>query len=232
MNIAQFRYGSDNLGYVLYCENRAVAIDPGAADEILAFAKDRGLQILFAANTHSHPDHTAGNRKLLENTGAEYLDFQKLISRGEIRPGPGTLQVIHTPGHTSDSVCFYAPPVLVSGDTLFNGKVGRCFTGDTDTFLESIKKLVRLPDETMIYPGHDYVEEYAGFIRALEPDSPWLDYYLEKYDPSCVASTLADEKKVNPFLRINEEKIASILRSRGLAADTEIDRWRSLISIM
>lgn len=232
MKIKQFRYGADNLGYVLYGKKSALVIDGGAPDDILRFAEKTGFQIKYIANTHSHPDHTSGNRELLEKTWAELLDFHALLKTSKTVIDGESIEIIHTPGHTRDSVCFYSPPLLVSGDTLFNGKVGKCFTGDVDTFFASIKKLLALPDETVVYAGHDYVEEYVEFIRGLEPDNIYLDAYFKKYNPALVCTLLADEKKVNPFLRLNDDKISSILKNMQLAAETETDRWRSLISIM
>ena len=110
--------------------------------------------------------------------------------------------------------------------------MGKCFTGDPDAFLSAIKVLLDLPDETLVYAGHDYVAEYVDFIRDLEPDNPHIDRYRESYDPGHVCATLADEKKVDPFLRFNDEKIARILAEKGLPAQTEGDRWRSLLSLM
>ncbi|MCF8111388.1 MAG: hydroxyacylglutathione hydrolase [Desulfobacteraceae bacterium] len=232
MNLKQFRYGADNLGYVLSGSKSALVIDGGAPDEILRFAEKTGLEIKYIANTHSHPDHTSGNRELLENTRSRHTDFHSLLKTGGLEIDGELIEIIHTPGHTRDSVCFYSPPWLVSGDTLFNGKVGKCFTGDVDAFLSSVKKLLALPDDTLVYAGHDYVEEYVEFIRSLEPDNTRLDEYFDKYNPDNVCSLLADEKKVNPYLRLNDDKIISILKNKGLAAETEADRWRSLISLM
>ncbi|MFP4194618.1 MAG: MBL fold metallo-hydrolase [Desulfobacterales bacterium] len=232
MRIRQIRYGADNLGYVLYGIKSALVVDGGAPEEILRFAEKAGLEIKYVANTHSHPDHTPGNSNLIKKTGAGHMDFHTLLTAGQLEIDGETIEIIPTPGHTKDSVCFYSPPWLVSGDTLFNGKVGKCFTGDVDLFLCSVKKILALPDDTLIYPGHDYFEEYVEFIRALEPDNARLDAYFESYDPDNVCTLLGEEKKVNPYLRLNEDKIISILKNKGLAAETEADRWRSLISIM
>ena len=232
MNIRQFRYGADNLGYLLYGENAAMAVDGGAAAEMLEFLRGRGLFLQYVTNTHTHMDHTVGNRELLANSRAQYLDFNALLEMKKIELDGQTVEVFHTPGHTRDSVCFYHPPFLVSGDTLFNGKVGKCFTGDTEAFLSAIKGLLVLPDETIVYAGHDYVAEYVAFVRYLEPDNPHIDRYQENYDPGHVCATLADEKKVDPFLRFNDEKIARILAEKGLPVQTESDRWHALLSLM
>ena len=232
MNIRQFRYGADNLGYLVYGDKTAMAIDGGAVDEILTGVQNNNLELKYITNTHSHMDHTTGNQELLGRSDAEFLDFETLLQKGVTDIGGEKIQVFHTPGHTADSVCFYFNNVLISGDTLFNGKVGRCFTGDYPRFLSAIKKLLELPDETIVYAGHDYVEEYVAFARTLEPDNAYLDSYLEKYDPDHVCATLADERRVDPFLRFNDDKIISILKRKGLPVKTELERWESLMALM
>ncbi len=89
-----------------------------------------------------------------------------------------------------------------------------------------------LPGKTIIYAGHDYVEEYMGFAKELEPDNPYIERYLEKYDPAHVHSTLEEESRINPFLRFNDKKIISVLEKRDLPTKTEYERWESLMSLM
>ena len=232
MQVRQFRYSSDNLGYLVYGTHSAVAVDGGAAEAILSFVNQRGLNLAYVTNTHSHPDHRLGNQALLERSAARYLDFETLRAEEAVVIDGERLNVMHTPGHTQDSVCFYFKGVLLSGDTLFNGKVGRCFTGDAEAFFESIRKILQFPDETWVYAGHDYVEEYMAFARSLEPDNPNIDAYLEKYDPAHVVFSLGEEKKVDPFLRFDDEKIIGLLKERGLSVETSLDRWKSLLSLL
>lgn len=232
LKIKQFPYAKDNLGYLVHGRERAMAIDGGASSEILACIEKNGLALDYVTNTHSHPDHTVGNAVLLEKTGARFLGFDALMTNESIDLEEMAVKVMHTPGHTRDSVCFYFNDTLISGDTLFNGKAGRCFTGDEAGFLQSIKKILELPKETRVYAGHDYVMEYLDFSRRLEPDNPHIDPYLEKYDPNNLFYTLAEEIRVNPYLRFNDDKIASILKNKGLPAETEMDRWRALLSLM
>ena len=232
MNVKQFPYSEDNLGYLVYGRKSALAIDGGAVKPILSFVGKHNLELKYVANTHSHMDHTTGNKSLLKQTKAEFLPTITLLEEKSVEIDGETIHVLHTPCHTGDSISFHFDNILISGDTLFNGKVGRCFTGDLKAFLQSIKTLMDLPKETIVYAGHDYVEEYMEFARQLEPDNMHIDPYLEKYNPDHVFSTLADELKVDPFLRFNDEKIISILNKKGLPAKTEIDRWTSLISLM
>ena len=232
MNIKQFRYSEDNLGYLVYGNKSAIAIDGGAVNNILYFISNHNLDLIYVANTHSHMDHTIGNQPLLKQSRAEFIPIKTLLKKGTIEVDGEIIRVLHTPGHTGDSISFHFDNILISGDTLFNGKVGRCFTGDLNAFLQSIKAILDLPKETMVYAGHDYVEEYMDFARQLEPDNIHIGQYLEKYNPDYVFATLEDELNVDPFLRFNDEKIISILNQKGLPTKNEVDRWKSLMSLM
>ncbi|MCF8068839.1 MAG: hydroxyacylglutathione hydrolase [Desulfobacterales bacterium] len=232
MNIKQFRYSADNLGYVVYGNKSAMAIDGGAVSNILSFINQSNLELKYVANTHTHLDHTVGNQSLLKQTDAEFLDISTLLKKETVEIDGEKIGTLHTPGHTPDSICFYFDNILVSGDTIFNGKIGRCFTGDIKAFYKAIKTIMAFPENTIIYAGHDYVEEYIEFARSLDPDNEHLDPYLQAYDPDHVFATLEDEMRVDPFLRFNDEKIISILKKRDLPVKTEYDRWKSMLSLM
>ncbi len=232
MKVKQFRYSADNLGYLIYGERYALAIDGGAPGQMLQFMEEHCLELRIITNTHSHGDHTCGNRELAAATDAEFINVGELPSRGTLPLEGSSVGIIHTPGHTADSVCFHVDGILVSGDTLFNGKVGRCFTGDIRTFYESIGKLLELPGDTMICAGHDYVEEYLEFARMVEPANSFIDKYLRRYDSAFVFASLEDELKVDPFLRLSEPSVISFLIRRDLPLSTEYQRWESLMSLM
>lgn len=227
--IKQFRYSADNLSYVVRSESSVLAIDGGAVGEILAYVADCGCALDFVTITHDHPDHTVGNHRLLSRTEATYLDHKELGARGHFSLGNKEIRVIPTPGHTEDSVIFNVEGALITGDTLFNGTVGNCFSFDLHAFLDSIKNIMKYPSETLVYPGHDYVADSMEYARSLDPDNPAINTYLSQYNPSCVVSTLGEELKMNPFLRFNDPEIIAMLKDRGLPHDTEFERWQSLM---
>ncbi len=231
MNIKQFPYPPDNFSYLGHGERHAVAIDGGAVDEILSFIGSRDLELKFVANTHAHSDHMTGSKELLSRSGAVYLDNDYLLKNRKIDIEEIDIHVYHTPGHTADSVTFHFDNFLITGDTLFNGTVGNCFTGTLQGFYKSIKMLMAFPEDTVIYAGHDYVKESIAFAKMLEPDNKDIDLFLKKYDPSHVYSTLGEELKINPYLRFNDENIISILKKMGLPVETEYERWESIMSI-
>jgi hydroxyacylglutathione hydrolase len=231
MQVIQFRYSSDNFGYLICGPESAMAIDGGAIEAITAYLAENRLRLKYVANTHVHPDHTLGNHVLVSKSSAVLLGGQDLDENQPIELDGELISVYRTPGHTEDSVCFHADPYLLSGDTLFNGTVGNCFSGDLKAFYHSIKKLMALPPETIVYAGHDYVKASLRFAKTLEPDNPKLDEFLSRYDPAHVYSTLAWEFAINPYLRFNQKPIIDFLVQRGLAVGSEYERWLAIMSI-
>ncbi len=231
MEIKQFRYSRDNLSYLIYNHRNALAIDGGAVKQIMAFCRSKGLRLDFVANTHNHPDHTVGTDLLLAQSNAAYLTREQLLADGGIVLGEDRIAVLATPGHTADSVCFYFKGVLVTGDTLFNGTVGNCFSGDLKGFYLSIKALAAYPPETKVYAGHDYVNDSVAYARIMEPNNPHPKAFLDGYSPDHVVSTLADEVKINPFLRFNAPEMIALLKEKNLPAETEYDRWKSIMTM-
>ncbi|HBJ74342.1 MAG TPA: hydroxyacylglutathione hydrolase [Syntrophaceae bacterium] len=230
LNIEQFRYG-DNLAYLLYGKTEAIAIDGGAWQEILSFLKQHHLTLRYVTNTHLHYDHTPGNDSLLEKTKAEFLDCATLADNKEIFIDGEPVVVYRTPGHSKDSICFHAGNNLVTGDTLFNATVGNCFTGDLKGFFNSIKRLMALPDDTRIFAGHDYVRDSLAFAKHLEPQNKDIERFRQSCDPDFLYSTLAEERKINPYLRFNEPPILKLIQDRHLPHATEWERWQSLMAI-
>ena len=173
----------ENNCYILYDENKkAVCIDPGfdmhsIKNQIEKFQLNLEKIIL----THGHFDHISAAAKLSEATKAEVVAHKDekevietegarmrlhysvpqnitYIDEGEITCGDMTLKVIHTPGHTKGGICLYIDKYLFSGDTIFKKYIGRCDlpTGDIKKITNSIiNKLFSLPDDTIIYPGHN-----------------------------------------------------------------------------
>lgn len=232
LTLTQFRYSADNFAYLISGPKTAVAVDPGAVDEILGFLQSRGLTLAHVINTHTHPDHTAGNAPVIRRSGATHLNFQTLLHTGRLDIDGEPLLVHHTPGHMDDCLTFEIKGRLITGDTLFNGTVGTCFSGDMESFYRSVTFLLTFPDTTKIYAGHDYVQESMAFARIIEPENESeIARYLALYDPAHVVSSLADEKRANPFVRFNEPTLVGTMKRRALPVATERERWHSVMEL-
>ncbi|MDD5712959.1 MAG: MBL fold metallo-hydrolase [Smithellaceae bacterium] len=231
LKIKQYRYGGDNLGYLVYGLKRAVAIDGGAWPDILNFVSRNNLVLDYVVNTHDHFDHTCGNEELLRKTTASELRCDDFLDGQEIIVDDDKITVIKTPGHSLESCCFYTGSALISGDTLFNGTIGNCFSGDLKAFFLSIKRLMALPSQTLVYAGHDYWMASLDFAAHLEPANKDIERFRSRYDPEHVCSTLEEEYLVNPYLRFNTTPIVDVLKERNLPHATEWERWTSLMSI-
>jgi hydroxyacylglutathione hydrolase len=231
MPIQQFRYGSDNLAYVLHDETEAIAIDPGASRAIADYIADSGLALRAIAHTHEHPDHTCGTADLLRLIPAPVISSEELLREPVLHIGALDIRVLATPGHTTDSRCFHLPGYLITGDTLFNGTVGNCFSGDIEAFYRSMLRLMSLDGDTVILAGHDYVEYAMAFARIVEPDNPDIERYLKRYDPGFVRSTLGEELQVNPYLRFNAPEMIAVLKQKGLPVETEFERWTAIMNL-
>lgn len=230
LSIEQFRYG-DNLAYLLYGNTEAMAVDGGAWQEILSFLKKYNLTLKFVTNTHRHYDHTLGNDHLLKKTKARFLDCTTLIDHEKIMINGEPVVVYRTPGHSKDSICFHTGNNLITGDTLFNATVGNCFSGDLKGFFESIKRLTALPDDTRVFAGHNYVHDSLAFAQHLEPQNHDIEHFRQNHDPAFLYSTMAEERKINPYLRFNEAPILKLIKDYGLPHATEWERWQSLMAI-
>ncbi len=231
LTVAQFRYAADNLAYLICGRQSAMAVDGGAVEDISRFLEEKRLRLRYVVNTHHHYDHTSGNNYLVKRYQAEHISCGDLMRQERVLLDGEPVLIYPTPGHTMDSLCLHTGKILLSGDTLFNGTIGNCFSGRIDLFYESIKKLMALPPETIIYAGHDYVKDSLYFARRLEPGNQDLKRFLADYDPDHVYSTMADELRINPYLRFNAEKIIDVLHNEGLPRETEWERWQSLMTL-
>ncbi|MEA1927389.1 MAG: hydroxyacylglutathione hydrolase [Candidatus Auribacterota bacterium] len=226
MNVLQFRYDSDNLGYLIHDGKEAVAIDPGDPGFVLDYIRREGLQLKKIRNTHSHSDHTSGNRILAARTAASIMDSPgtTLFYVGEEK-----VEVIPTPGHTRDSVCFKGNGWIITGDTLFIANVGNCIPGLVGEFRDSLTRLLELPNDTVIYPGHDYTDRSLRRAREIEPDNPDIKQFRESYNPPPIVSTIGSEKRINPYLRTDEPAVIDYLKESEKDAKTSFSRFQSFL---
>ena len=224
-----------NFNYLIACPEtgEALAIDPLDHQKCLSHAKDQGWTITQILNTHEHGDHTGGNGAVISATGAKLLahagakdripGIDRGLSAGDVIKVGKTveLECLDTPGHTMSHICVLSrtdQPSLFSGDTMFNAGAGNCTGGGHpeelyDTF---VSQLMKLPDDTLIYPGHDYITNNLEFTLDREPDNERAKGLLAEIgdqDPSkALVTTLGLEKEVNTFFRLHSPTVIAQLR--------------------
>jgi glyoxylase-like metal-dependent hydrolase (beta-lactamase superfamily II) len=209
MDIEQMKVGyMDVFCYIVSCpvKKEALVIDPaGNEEDIVERINQNGLILKYIVNTHGHADHTCGNAKMKDLTGAEIIMHEEddklfnspegqIMARqmgfalsphadifvkdgDEISAGDVTLKVIHTPGHSPGGICLLGDGNLFTGDTLFVGAIGRTDLpgASYEDFMDSInRKLMTLPEETIVWPGHDYGDRPSSTIGIEKWSNPFL----------------------------------------------------------
>lgn len=231
ITVHQFTYSADNLGYIIYSDREAVVVDGGDPGYVRDFLERRGLRLLFITNTHTHHDHTLGNRKLQKLTGAAVSTPPELIENRSISVGSGTVDIIHTPGHTEDSICLLCGGSVITGDTLFIANLGNCPGRRLDVFRKSLDTLLALPDETVTYPGHDYTERSLKRALSVEPSNDAIEIFRKKYSPPPVAGSIGMEEKINPYLRAYTPEIARHLKEHGKPVGSPFECFTSFMEL-
>ncbi|MBT6329093.1 MAG: MBL fold metallo-hydrolase [Kordiimonadaceae bacterium] len=224
-----------NFHYLIACEvtKEAMVIDPLDVERCLSSAHKHGFKITTILNTHEHWDHIDGNAEMCEKTGAKIVAHHGATSKipnvdrglkagDHVNIGSSiSFKVLDTPGHTDSHICILSEgpsPALFCGDTLFNAGVGHCkLGGNPDTLYDTFSsQLSDLSNETRIFPGHDYMVNNLEFTIDREPDNENAKSYLnslEKQSPhDAYISTMADERKINSFLRLQNPSIIKELQ--------------------
>ncbi len=200
MRVHQLEVGNmQNFTYVLEDEqtSEAVVIDPSwDLDLVLSMVEKNGLKVKYIINTHHHFDHTIGNDAMAKKTGAKILQHRAstlkndiTVSEGDkIRFGNSELTVVHTPGHSKDSMCLVGDGKVFSGDTLFVGNCGRVDLpgGSAKELYRSLFDVVcKMDDNLILYPGHNYGnavtstigrEKKTNFVLQPRTESEFLEF--------------------------------------------------------
>lgn len=239
LQIHQFMCLSDNFGVLIHDAGNGLtaSIDAPEASAVEQAVAQTGWRLTHILNTHHHGDHTGGNLALKDRTGctivgprgARIPGIDVEIGGGDSFPfGDFTAEVIATPGHTLDHVCYWFrnEGVAFTGDTLFALGCGRVFEGTAPQMWASLKKLMALPRETVVYCGHEYTLSNARFALTVDPDNEALKQRVAEVESlraagrATLPTTIGVELGTNPFLRAQD---ASLQRAVGMSGRNPAD---------
>lgn len=219
---------SDNYIFLLYDNqlNIAAVVDPAQAQPVLTKLHELQAELVAIFNTHHHYDHVGGNQILIEQF-PQLTVYGGISDKGRI-PGQQVFlsdgdrvtfgnregEVLFVPGHTRAHIAYYFPPdnrgdagELFCGDTLFAGGCGRLFEGTPEQMVNSLSKILALPDNTRIWCAHEYTLKNLQFAMTVDSENSELQQRFEQVkaqrsrDEATVPSLLGVEKNTNPFLR-------------------------------
>ncbi|ABE59296.1 MULTISPECIES: hydroxyacylglutathione hydrolase [Chromohalobacter] len=217
--------------------DKVVIVDPGDAQPVIEYLEREGLSLAAILVTHHHHDHTGGIDALVkrysprvigpDNSAIPAID-EVVGDEDECRVQGRRFEVFAVPGHTLDHIAFYAPGtpgLLFCGDTLFSGGCGRLFEGTAEQMHRSLARLAALPDDTLVFAGHEYTLANLRFAQAAEPDNPARDAHLgeceraRQLERPTLPSTIGRERQINPFLRIDQPGLLNALAEQGSVDD-------------
>lgn len=223
----------DNYSYLAICDEtrEAAIIDAAEEDPVVTRIQATGADVKLILSTHHHPDHTMANPQLAERYGIPVYghssDAERLpgMTRGidegdEIQVGRQKARVLFIPAHTSGHVAYVFDDAraVFTGDMLFAGGCGRIFEGKAQMMYDALcVKLAALPDDFLVYCGHEYTESNLEFALTIEAENAALgeryqqvlairanaaaDWHDATPAEMTIPSSIADEKATNPFMR-------------------------------
>ncbi len=217
----------DNYIWMFHDGHRALVVDPGDAQPVLAALQRESLQLQGILVTHHHADHTGGVDVLRNTTGASVFGpatermpepLQRLRGGDTVQLLDLAFQVLDVPGHTAGHIAYFCEisdhaPVLFCGDTLFSGGCGRLFEGTAQQMQASLALLAALPGATRVCCAHEYTLSNLKFALEVEPDNPLLLAYHSHCQGRrgqglpTLPSTIETERQINPFLRSEQPTI-------------------------
>ncbi|GFU24704.1 hydroxyacylglutathione hydrolase, mitochondrial [Nephila pilipes] len=205
-----------------------IAVDPVEPEKILHVLEKEEIELKAVITTHHHLDHAGGNKRISEMVknlsiygGDERIESltEKVCHSETIVIENLLIKCLHTPCHTSGHVCYFIAgdtsrePICFTGDTLFIGGCGRFFEGSAKDMLQSLDILSTLPSNTKFYCGHEYTLNNLKFALSVEPNNEATLQKLEvveeklKRNQPTVPSTIGEELKYNPFLRLDKNTV-------------------------
>lgn len=229
----------DNYGVLVHdpASGATATIDAPESAPVDAALKASGWKLSDILVTHHHGDHTAGIAELKRRHGARVVaprreaakipDVDETVGEGDtVTVGTLSAHVIETPGHTLGQINYFFPAakLLFAGDTLFSIGCGRVIEGTPEMMWQSLLKLRALPDDTMLFCGHEYTDANIRFALTIEPNNPVLAARAAEAKRQIAAGSptiptlMGDEKRANVFLRADNPDVAAAVGLAGQPA--------------
>ncbi|KAG5357991.1 putative hydroxyacylglutathione hydrolase [Yarrowia sp. B02] len=242
---------TQNYCYVLTddASKKSWVIDPAFPKWVLAdvekLDKSGDIDLAAIVNTHHHWDHSGGNedfKSVFSNlpiiAGKDSPDVTQTPKHGEqLKLGENLkITALHTPCHTQDSICYFVEDsktgerAVFTGDTLFVAGCGRFFEGTPEEMNKALNDvLAKLPDDTVVYPGHEYTKSNVKFVKTILPNNEAVNKLAHFCDNNKITTgvfTIGDEKKHNPFMMVSDPAVEEVCGSTDPVKVMEVLRER------
>ena len=226
----------DNIIWIWEENTSAIVIDPGVSEPVVSWIENKNLKLEYILQTHHHNDHIGGTEELLKKwpdikiiaskKDRERIPLQNIsISDGDcIKILSKEFKIIEMKGHTSTHISFFSNdfqnPILFIGDTLFSGGCGRIFEGTNQEMYNSLKRILSLPINTMIYCAHEYTLSNLLWAQDIYPNDQLIKKKLKETKKKLLANdltiptSLEEEININLFLRAKDFNEFSYLRAK------------------
>ncbi|MFQ5586504.1 MAG: hydroxyacylglutathione hydrolase [Thermodesulfobacteriota bacterium] len=233
-------YSSDNFCYLIHHPPSKVTalVDCGDAGAVISRLEKRGWGLDIILLAHHHYDHTSGAAQLLRSIpgatvykpeGEERINLPSASVRDgdEISFGPLTIEALRVPAHTRCCTNYYLEGHLFVSDTLFSAGCGRLFEGTAADLERAMDRIAALPPETLVYFGHEYTLNNLDFALTVEPKNRDTTEYQKRCRAlrgkglCTTPTTIGQELRVNPFLRIDHHDVVCFVDPDGVYSRTE-----------
>lgn len=238
---------SDNYAYLMFGDDPRVAwvVDPSEAPPVEAALAREGATLSGILLTHHHPDHTGGAAELVaarpglpvygyDGDRARIDALSRPVAAGETFTGLGlSMRALHVPGHTTGALAYAIAEggrdvAVFTGDTMFVAGCGRLFEGTPAMMATSLEAIAALGPDVKVYVGHEYTQSNLRFAAHVEPSnadiaakSAHVAELRGRGEPT-VPSTIADERKTNPFLRCGEPSVRAFAGATDSTSVAEV----------
>jgi hydroxyacylglutathione hydrolase len=248
MNLIALPAFTDNYIWMIHDGAKALVVDPGDAEVVLAALQAHSLQLESILLTHHHADHTGGVDELRAATNCKVFGpafevlpepVQRVGADESVQALGLVFAVMEVPGHTAGHIAYFCAefagaPLVFCGDTLFSGGCGRLFEGTPAQMLASLDALAALPGSTRVCCTHEYTLSNLRFARAVEPSNMDLIVYeqrcqaLRAQSLPTLPSSIELEARINPFLRSRETLVRRAAQSFAPSAQTDAECFAAL----